>query len=1596
MSKLACLGALALLSLSSIQLEAVVNGTWNINPSGNWGDAANWTSNPNIPGVAPGTGNADSATFGLNPAHMMGTVTLAGAGGVGHVDPLLNVLTFNTFPPPFTNVSDYTIVQAAGAGTLRLTTSPSINVQTGTNTIDAPTTIDSDTSILVDLEGLLVFGANSNFLGTLAGHTLTIASTSMTFDAPADALTTSSTVGNGFADNMSILIIGNPTLMSVVNTSNFGLHAPTITLSGRGTLINQLLGAAGTVGSSSTDLVLTNLVMATGGGQIQNTDPSAVVNGKSLSVLGSFNSITNNGKIHITNDVTLTAAPSFNLSQINLQTNPVTTGNGAEFTIGGNFVGDAASTALNFVSQNSASVSVGPHANGSKFQIIGTGNLSFSSGSGWSNQNELDPMTSDTISGDPTNVGALFDATDTVFLGGISGTPFFNNDNGMPVSGGTGAKTIFKSMNVSFCSVRSNNTTISTMPPLPTNISGTESIGCHILVNFHSLVGQGASFNNGATLNMTSGTLITGTNTVGSKLEILLGDLSTTLNGNINCSSTSGTNITGTGNIGALIDVAHDISLSNPLFMGQATQGITCSNGDLAGTSIVNGDPATVGAFLHGRRNAFLSNGALLKAYNTSNGQVNINGGIGALIKIDGTMFTMTNTPKILVQNDGPLTDYGVGAQLDAAPQLVMGGGVFEILNTASLTNNNLNTNFAAAANLVNGFACNAGTVTIDNLNPLSPGAALLLAGANGAILNVEQQFDMAASTHLNMSNGMTLLPGGLMRNMGGSLGSVLKLDTITPFDMTIAGTVALTNTYAVVNIGFPIAGSIAAIGSSSIGVQFIASRNLSLSSGAQMSLSNNLAVAAEGVLINSVGIQVTVAGTLNIDSATLSATNSGNFSMGFQMMLPPDNYVGSQVNAPTMNILNTGVLNITNTGSDQQTLSTGSQVNTTILSIQDSGQLNLHNTGGNFSVSSQGTALVVNGSFDMSGAYLTNVTSGETVDGTSFGSLIQSTMGPIDVNRGTFINDAQVQSDIVNVAAGSPKPILAGNGTFEGAVTGTNTTVNNSGRLYPGDPVNPITKTLPPAVGTMTINGTYNQQAMSDLFINIHDLTTFSRLLVHGTGVANIDATATVTVSQLSGGTINQSDTYDILVADNGVMGMFDPTVQTTMGFPPLIPILTYPDPNTVRLIFAAAPPPPPSPPPSPPPPAPPPSPPPPPAPPPSPPPSSVPLLTSYSVSFEALFDLINRDNLILEREMQRMRLRYQQEFTIPARKASSRRVAQASSPAPAIITHNPFSIHTIANAAPAEGKELAFARYREEIEQQRMDEQMICTYLDRPWNFFIGPVGDVGTIKTKQNQLGADYWAAGALTSFNYVFSQGGIGLFVDYNKVKADVDQNWGNFNFDMAHSSFYATYSPKGAPRFALHSIVGGSYEWYNIHRHTTTNTANAKTHGGEFDALLSGEYVFSGSPCSSFPENFSIIPRAGLQYIYVNSHHYKEHGAGVSDLEFNSRHAQSLRTILDLWMKYTWEWTNTKFTPELNVGWQREFLDKNQNVSFTSVNLPLPTSSVTTFGAGRNTFLAGLDLFLEFYEKYALEASYDFQWNSLIRDNGFYLGFHARF
>ncbi len=668
----------------------------------------------------------------------------------------------------------------------------------------------------------------------------------------------------------------------------------------------------------------------------------------------------------------------------------------------------------------------------------------------------------------------------------------------------------------------------------------------------------------------------------------------------------------------------------------------------------------------------------------------------------------------------------------------------------------------------------------------------------------------------------------------------------------------------------------------------------------------------------------------------------------------------GSTVNLNGgMTVTSGSLVKLTNSGAVSGTMGAGVGSWLEMLSdltINDSMLMN-ENTGAiTNSVDSTGCYILTRGNLSLSNVTLYNLNSG-SIDNNCFGAVITAdaltmTSGTIfntntgtivgngigstinvasilQLNGGLLVNNDHVQATTVNVGSGGT---MTGTGIFQDYGGGATTTITNGGTVIPGGP------SVASSPGSTLIRGSYTQTPVATLVINLDKLTSFSQLNV--TGPAQLAGNLEVALSP--GASVSETDAYKILLAGGGVSGKFGNIINFNLGN--LMPQVQY-FPTYVLLSFMG--------------------------------PATALSQTTYLNYLEALFSTVNHLNVRLDRQIGQLRKRF-----------TPRQEPETTMAAIQIQDFSDLLADNSVGVAPNGPR----SHVQEKQEQLR---ETITGGYNEPWRVYFGPTADVGRVLTRKDATGFHYDGVGGLAGFDYAFSQVGLGALFDYDHLDVRGDHHWGKVDVDEIHLSLYGTYAPKSLPELALNGIVGGGYDWYRIRRNIPilSDEAQSVPRGAEFDALLGLEYALEKRQIQGMPARLQIVPLVNVQYMHLHVNKYNEHGAGIFDVTFKKQSAESLRSTLGLRLNYTCQTKNMVFAPEINLAWQREYMDHDRSMGISTTGL---SSSLIIPQSGRNVALGGMDLLFTFFDTYGLEASYDFEWNSLYLDHSFYLGCSFRY
>ncbi len=634
-------------------------------------------------------------------------------------------------------------------------------------------------------------------------------------------------------------------------------------------------------------------------------------------------------------------------------------------------------------------------------------------------------------------------------------------------------------------------------------------------------------------------------------------------------------------------------------------------------------------------------------------------------------------------------------------------------------------------------------------------------------------------------------------------------------------------------------------------------------------------------------------------------------------------------------------------TGGGNLTLSSGG----TALSMMDTSlDVDLILTGGNgtiveFDAANNGTATFA-GTLNMGGAVNGinyNIGSG-TADIDMTISAVISNGAFLKGGAGTLeLTGANTFSDDLVVNAGTLLIGSTGSLADQIITVALGATLGGTGIIGTSAATVNNSGTLAPGLspGVLTINGNYTQTASGTLSVEILSLTSFDQLVVNN-GSAILDGNLDLYL--LPGHTFSGTETL-ILVDNAGGTGLMNTTFANInkFGFPPAATTEVSYTANTVLLSLFVPP---------------------------------TPDAPVNSTAFTApVLSQTYQNTINFSRRLDRLRSNMQ------------RRGGAAPLAVKASMSNNLIA----ATESPAMSAPDAAATARDFISQST-DSPTTPIRIDserkNSWGVFADGVGSLGRVYKKSAQDPYRYYSAGGLIGFDYVGESFGIGFSPGYEYLHAKTLNHQNKFDIQTAEGTFFGTFMPCVNSNFFIDLIGGGAAQWYHFHRNTAGGAVNGKPLGYQWNVY--SDIGYTASSC-----NWRFTPFLGLGYVQVHVPSYHETGPVLQTFHIGKQNIRSLRSSLGATGSYTIERGCFTFIPEVNILWQREFLNHNQNIAFASAPLAV-ASQMQAVGLGRNNFFAGGMLRFLFDYEIEVDASYDYEWNNRFHSHLLYLGLEKRF
>ncbi|NNM44357.1 MAG: autotransporter domain-containing protein [Chlamydiae bacterium] len=1101
-----------------------------------------------------------------------------------------------------------------------------------------------------------------------------------------------------------------------------------------------------------------------------------------------------------------------------------------------------------------------------------------------------------------------------------------------------------------------------------------------ILVYFHNFSVSGG------TLNLTNTNSILSSASIGAEID-LLGSPMTMTDGTINLLN-SGTIQNG---IGAALTQAGNISFSG----GSLT---------LQNTGTIQNSGA-VGASFGGSGNLSFSGGSV----SLLNSTPNVQSGSGVYFGSNSTgsttlsnSFTATNSGNLSTTNTmgvqvggGTLTFAG-GTSLFENTGTINGSLGIAITPTNMIVNNGA-VSLSNTANILAGsgvafnggstFTINGGTTELQNSGIVQGGSGVLFTSPNGTVQN--GSFIAINNANLSTAGAVGVQIGGSTLTFGGGTSTFENTGTING-----SLGIAITPTNMIVNNGAVSLSNIANILAGS-GVAFNGGATFTINGGTTQLQNSGIVQGGSGILFTSPNGTVQNGSFIAINNANLSTVGAVGVQIGgstlifgggsslFQNAAVMNGSVGLLITPSTLAItngsvnfinsaniqagtgvsgmsaltMNGGSFTLVNSGTIQNSSAIGSSYLDSGSILIQGGTINLVNTG----TVDSGTGVFFgtnsSGSITMTGGTLALLNTGVVV-GSAIGTVAASKS--IQQSGGVIINDALVHTDTLFLTGGN----YAGIGTTSNFTPGQTLTVTNAGTVTPGGP-NPSGR-----IGVMTIQGNYTQTS-GTLLINLQNNAT-SELMV--TGIASLNGT--LEVAETAAGDIMPGDHFTVLQASGGVVGQFSEVLD--FHSPYLIPHAEYFS-NSVQVFFT---------------------------------PTLFPDINPNDFSetgglknpkggyvnlSRPVLSSVNETFARLTKQMGKLRSHFEKPISkSPKEKIVFSEKKTKDNKEPSIHLTSLSQDEPLSTFLDDE----SFITYDDvvtEEKRKRLTESLGSN--ERPWNFYVGPKGQLGNVVSKDEMQGYSHWSAGVFTGFDYAFSEVGVGILTEYERMQAHVGKKWGKFTIDHVHADSYATYAPSQLPEISVNGIFGGGYEWYSIDRNLNLPSPLAfkgTPRGAELDAFLGTEYAFRSSVFSAMPRGLQIIPEAAIEYTYLHIDDYKEKGFALFALRATQQNVKSLRSNLGFRICYDWIGKDVEISTEANFSWQREYLDKERSFEAIPVSFPTYSFPVIISEMGRNTALTGVDLLVTLFGRHGIETGYDFEYNSQYHTHFLYMSYNVRF
>jgi outer membrane autotransporter protein len=264
-------------------------------------------------------------------------------------------------------------------------------------------------------------------------------------------------------------------------------------------------------------------------------------------------------------------------------------------------------------------------------------------------------------------------------------------------------------------------------------------------------------------------------------------------------------------------------------------------------------------------------------------------------------------------------------------------------------------------------------------------------------------------------------------------------------------------------------------------------------------------------------------------------------------------------------------------------------------------------------------------------------------------------------------------------------------------------------------------------------------------------------------------------------------------------------------------------------------------------------------------------------------------------------------------------------------------------------------------------MTKSMLRAESDNPWGVFVGGVGQFARVGSDNNASSFDMDTGGLSVGADYRLSEKlAVGAALGYANTRASLSGN-GRVDVNDVRLNAYATYFDEG---WHAEAILGGGYGSYDTSRQALLGKAKGETDATGFEMLVGGGYDWRRGP-------WVFGPQMHLQYTRVNMDGFTEKGS-LAPLDIEETAHDAMRMDMIGHVIYVAKWEKVIIMPELRMGWQHNFLDKDLSLESQFANGAAGVFSVNGPEIGADAAVLGVGVSVQWNQTISTYFNYDTQ------------------